>query len=441
MAKTIISDMLVSKKSIRRIPISHKEHKEPEREKDEEEEEEIDIPHKKTSPGWQRKPINPKFVIWLIAAICVLALFFGLSIVFSSATIIVTPKTEPINFINEVYTTKSDSKNITDLPFEVLTVKQTAGEIVMAGEEKDVTQKATGNIVIYNNYSPLPQRLINNTRFEANNGKIYRINSSVIVPGTKKVDGKNVPGSVEATVFADQVGEDFNMKISDLTGDFKIPGFKGDPRYQSFYARIKSDITGGFVGKQRVVGADLRKSTEEIVKIKLKEQLLKELYAVLPENYIVFKDGYSVNYTVQADTPVDTNKAKINIEGTLSGIVFNNLKLAKYIATKKISNFDNLPVELVPADNLVTTFKGSDTTSLAKNSTLEMRLTGNAVIKWQYDTDALKKDIAGKKEADLKNLVAKYKDSIMSIKVIFQPVWTRYFPDDLSKIRVKEEII
>jgi hypothetical protein len=70
-----------------------------------------------------------------------------------------------------------------------------------------------------------------------------------------------------------------------------------------------------------------------------------------------------------------------------------------------------------------------------------MRLTGNAVIKWQYDTDALKKDIAGKKEADLKNLVAKYKDSIMSIKVIFQPVWTRYFPDDLSKIRVKEEII
>ncbi len=429
--------MLVSKKSIRRIPISHKK---PEKE-DIEEVEELDVPHKKSSPSWQRKPINPKFVIWLIAAVCVLALFFGLSIVFSSATIIVAPRTEPINFINEVYVTKSDSQNNTDLQFEILTVKQVAGEVVSAGEEKDVSQKATGNIVIYNNYSQLPQRLINNTRFEANNGKTYRINSSVIVPGLKKVDGKNIPGSVEASVFADQAGEEFNMKISDLTGDFKIPGFKGDPRYQSFYARIKSDISGGFIGKQRVVGADLRKSTEEVAKIKLKEQLLKELYAVLPENYLIFKDGYSVNYTVQTDTPVDTNKVKINIEGTLSGIVFNNLKLAKYIATKKISNFDNLPVELVPADNLVTTFKGSDTTSLAKNSTLEMRLTGNAVIKWQYDTDALKKDIAGKKEADLKNLVAKYKDSIMSIKVIFQPVWTRYFPDDLSKIRVKEEII
>ena len=64
------------------------------------------------------------------------------------------------------------------------------GEIVEATAEKEVSQKASGKIIIYNNYSTVSQRLINNTRFEANSGKIYRINSSIVVPGYKKVDGK-----------------------------------------------------------------------------------------------------------------------------------------------------------------------------------------------------------------------------------------------------------
>lgn len=437
MTRKIISDIIVSRKSIRQIPIPIKKKLKVELEnfgKDyDDKTESLNVIRTGQGPNWRRKPINPKFVIWLIAIICLLALFFGVSIIFSSATVVITPRTEKIIFANDTYTAKSDSLGVADLSVEILKVEQTLSETIDATQDKDVSQKATGKIVIYNNYSTAPQRLINNTRFEANNGKIYRLSNSVVVPGQKKSEGQIIPGSIEVTVFADQAGENYNLKLADLTGDFKIPGFKGDPRYQSFYARQKTDIIGGFVGKKRVVADSLRKETEDIIKTKLQEQLLKELYAVKPENYLVFKDGYSINYELLDDIAVDSSKVKLSLKGSLSGYAFNSSKLAKYLATDKIIGFDGLLTEFVPLENLVATFT-------VKNNIFDLKLNGEANIKWLYDSEGIKKDLAGKSSSEVKVVLQKYRDSILGMKVIFKPVWTRYFPDNLNKIRIIEEV-
>jgi hypothetical protein len=222
MQKKIISDILV-KKSIRQIPLSGVRSERSSRVERKEESDSTDLPpvrHNRRAPDWQRRSLNPKFVIWLIAALCILALFFGVSMLFSSVTVVITPRQQKVSFTNDSFIAKSASPTVVDLAFEVLSVNSVIGEIVTATEDRDVTQKATGKIVIYNSYSTVSQRLINNTRFEAKNGKIYRINSSVVVPGYKKVDGKIIPGSVEATVYADQAGENYILKLSVLTGDF-----------------------------------------------------------------------------------------------------------------------------------------------------------------------------------------------------------------------------
>jgi hypothetical protein len=442
MTKKIINDIIAPQRTIRQIPISEERKKEIERKAKIHEDDSVEIitPRKIKSPDWKRKSVNPKFAIWFIAIVCLLALFFGISTIFSAATIIVNPKTDKMVFNNDIYIAKSDSQSSADLSFEILNIKKVSSDTVTATEEKDVSKKASGTIVIYNNYSTASQRLINNTRFESTDGRIYRISNSVVVPGLKKsADGKVTPGSIEAIVFADQAGGDYNLKLADLAGDFKIPGFKGDPRYQSFYARLKTDIQGGFIGKQRIVAEDVRKITEASIKEQLNEQLLKELYAVKPENYLIFKDGYSIDYTILADTDIDTNKAKINIEGNLNAVVFNNLKLARYIANKKIANFNDLPVELIISDNLVTTFNVTDKSGLWKNKTIEIKFSGEAILKWVYDNDSLKNDLLGKKESDLENILSKYKDSLVSIRVIFVPVWTRYLPDNPNKIKIQEE--
>lgn len=441
MNKIIMNDLIKSSKSIRQIPVSKIKKKvtvindsntihtvRPE------------LISNRQESRWSRKPLNPKFAIWLIAIVCLLALFFGISIIFSSAKIIVTPRTENITLNNNSYSAKLNPLNEADLSFEVMKISQINEQDIPATEEKEVNQKASGKIVIYNNYSTVSQRLINNTRFEANNGKIYRINSSVIIPGLKKIDGKTIPGSIEAIVYADQAGEDYNLKLADLTGDFKIPGFKGDQRYLGFYARLKEDIQGGFVGKKWIIAESVRKEAEGILKAKLNEDLIKKLYAIKPENYLVFKNSYSIDYSVLPDVSLENNKVKLNMQGDLNAVIFNNIKLSQYIAQKKITNFDNLPTELIPSDNLTVTFTAKDSNNLWKNSIIDVSFMGDAKIKWIYDTDSFKKDFAGKKEADFPSLVTKYKNSISKIEVMFSPVWNRYIPDKLNKITVQEQM-
>lgn len=433
MPKKVINDIIIPPKSIRQIPLSPEKKAPVKKEK-------VNYRQRFNIPKVQgnRKSLNPKFVIWLIAIIALLALFFGVSLIFSSAKLVIVPRSEKLLFNNETYTAKLDSPGSGNLSYEILKIEKTDGLIVEATEEKVANQKASGKIVIYNNYSSASQRLINNTRFEANSGKIYRISNSVDVPGTKVVAGKTIPGSVEVTVFADQPGEEYNLKLADLDGDFKIPGFKGSPRYDSFYARLKTDITGGMIGKQKIVGTADRKVAEETLKASLKESLLKELYAIKPDNYIVFANSYSIDYVVLPDTDEGFNKVKINVRGNLNSVVFNSLKLATYIANKKIKDFDSLPVTIIFDENLTTVFNAKDDSNLWKNDTLGVKFNGQASIKWLYDLETMKKDLIGKPASSATDILLKYKDQVTSISVSFSPIWTRYFPDKLDKIKITE---
>lgn len=433
MAKKIISDIILPKKSIRQIPVSPEKksvlsaNKINYRER-------FDIP-KITG---NRKPLNPKFAIWLIAIIALMSLFFGVSLIFSSATVAITPRVEVIKFNNDIYPAKLDASGAAPLSYEVLKIDKTDAVTVEATEEKIANQKATGKVVIYNNYSSATQRLINNTRFESASGKIYRLTSSINVPGTKVVSGKTIPGSIEATLIADQAGDEYNLDLADLKGDFKIPGFKGGPRYNSFYARLKTDIAGGLIGKQKIVSAAVRKEAEDELKASLKEALIKELYSVKPDNYLILNNAYSITYSVLADTEDSNGKVKINMKGNVSSVIFNGAKLANYLATKKIANFDGLPTSVVFDDNLTINLSGKDNVDLSKNTQIDLKLNGEAKIKWQYDPEVIKKELAGRPVTDSNKILLKYKDQTENIRVSFSPVWTKYFPDSLSKIKVVE---
>ena len=441
MSKKIINDIMIKKRSIREIPLpSEKKRKSKEELPDlAEDHSSREIRSGKYPSFSQKRSMNPRFTIWLIAIFCLIALFFGISTIFSSATVIITPRVESILFNNDTYVAKSKSIETNELSFEVLTLKQTIGETINATSEKEVEQKASGKIIIYNNYSTTAQRLINNTRFESSDNRVYRINNSVVVPGIKKVDGKVNPGSVEVTVYADQPGEGYNMMVADLTGDFKIPGFKGDPRYNDFYARIKEDIKGGFIGTQKVVDPEIRAKAEESVKLKLKEELIKELYAVKPESYIVFDNSYTINFLNQDDTNIDDNKVMINVQGILNCAIFNNQKLSNYLATKKIESFDGLPVEMIITDKLISILNINSGSDLAESNDIEINFDGEAQIKWVYNVNDLKKDLAGKKGSAIGDIVVKYHTSLNAIDVIFKPVWTRYLPDNQDKIYIKEK--
>ena len=94
---------------------------------------------------------------------------------------------------------------------------------------KEIERRASGKIIVFNNYSTNSQRLIARTRFETLEGKIYRIRDAVVVPGISDKDGRKTPGSIEVTVFADEPGEEYNIGYTDFTKNNGWPNSTGSP--------------------------------------------------------------------------------------------------------------------------------------------------------------------------------------------------------------------
>ena len=87
------------------------------------------------------------------------------------------------------------------------------------------------------------------TRFVTPDGKLFRLVSSVTVPGAQVTNGQIVPSSIDAPVAADQPGDAYNVgPVNKLT----IPGFQGSPKYNAFYGQLASGTSGGFVGTKAV---------------------------------------------------------------------------------------------------------------------------------------------------------------------------------------------
>ncbi len=104
--------------------------------------------------------------------ICVVVYFVLSVTVFFKADITATPKTERVVLNAHVTATKDAPSG---LSFTVFSLTATETKDVLATETKTVNTKASGKIVVYNEYSASAQRLIKNTRFQAANSKIYRI--------------------------------------------------------------------------------------------------------------------------------------------------------------------------------------------------------------------------------------------------------------------------
>jgi hypothetical protein len=148
-------------------------------------------------------------------------LIIGAGYVFASrsagAKVVITPKQQEVSVDSQFNAQKGTSST---LQYQTVTISKDGKMVVEANGDEYVNTKASGTIIIYNNYSADSQKLVASTRFEAPNGKIFRISQPVTVPGKKG----DTPGSIEAIITADQAGPDYNVGLVDFT----IPGFKDD---------------------------------------------------------------------------------------------------------------------------------------------------------------------------------------------------------------------
>ena len=195
---------------------------------------------------------------------------------FARIRVVVTPRQEFVEVSSALRASASSSR---DIALEVISLEDSIELEREVTSVKSVEEKARGQVVIYNAFSSEPQPLVASTRLEAPNGNIYRITSPVTVPGAKTENGKLVPQGIEVAVFADKPGEAYNLSLS----DFSIPGFKGTSKFEKFYGRSKTEITGGVSGERKVVSDQdvkaLVSEAQENLRARLGERARKDLPA------------------------------------------------------------------------------------------------------------------------------------------------------------------
>ena len=179
-------------------------------------------PQPQTRRVEKRRKNSSNLSIWISIIVLLVILALAFSFLFSGATVTVTPKQQDV-FIDGVFSTGDDL-----LKFNVMKVEETLSDTVKATEKEYVEERASGTIVVYNNYNSAQHNWIKNTRFETPEGLIFKVRKSMTIPGRETVDGKVVPGSVEITVTADEPGVEYNIGLT----DFVIPVFKGKMQYE-----------------------------------------------------------------------------------------------------------------------------------------------------------------------------------------------------------------
>lgn len=424
MSKPTFKDFIINSKKATPIPIT--------RSRDDEDDEEISEPGRS---GSKKKFSKKNILVGLALFTAVIILFFGLSSMFSSATVRVVPISERVS-LDDVFTASNTvvvGEN--NLPFKIMKIEDSETALVPAGKTEKVTKKASGTIIVYNNYSESAQKLVTGTRFETTDGKIYKIDKSISVPGKKVVNGKVVPGSLTVTVYAANPGAEYNIGPSDFT----LPGLVGSPRFKEVFAKGKGDITGGFVGEMKIVSPEDITAARKTLDVSLTKKLAEKAILEVPAGYILYNDAISVELkdnSADIGTKAEGDKVTLVLKGTLRSVIFDSAALAAAVAERKLPDLKNYDVRSDELAKVVMKMIGKSGMSFDEKETFAFKLTGAPKIVWNMDTEAFKKDLAGLPKSSYQEVFKKY-PMILKAETTFVPSWSSVFPSDSSKINIE----
>lgn len=394
--------------------------------------------HTPTSKPTAHRPVKKHRTSWALVTFIILIVSIGLitaavSLAFSRGTIVIKPKSVAVN----VSTSLIARENATtpDLPYQTITATDEDTTTIPVTVGTGTEKKATGTVTLYNNMSTSPQKLVVDTRLSDVTGRIYRLMWSVVIPGQHTVAGKIVPGSISVDIMADKPGPEYNATLADLSGDFKIVGFKGTPKYDKFYGRLTKNITGGALGKSIIPNATVQKTAEATLKENLTARLIAQAKTMVPKGYIHYDDAYSIDFTpipsVMSTSSAGT--ATIGMRAKYTGYIFPEDALARAFARDQIEQF---PIDGYRIDGLDSlTFKPGTSSANSKNI-LNFSLKGNMKIVGIFSDEKLKKDLAGVSLDDSASVIKRYSTIGGAYAKIF-PVWMKSFPDSPDRITIE----
>ena len=377
----------------------------------------------------RRKLLFLSLFVLILAGIGFLSTLF-----FKGAELIVYPKLKEVTV--QATFTAFKAPEAGALGYELLTLEETGERTIAATGVEKVSDQARGEITLYNSFSTEPQRLIKNTRFESPDGKIFKIQDSVTVPGyTTDTGGGKAPGATTAKVFADTAGDAYNIGPAHFT----IPGLKDTPQFDTMYAESKAPMQGGFVGDKLIVEPTELIKVQEAVRAELTDRLLGRMRTERPAGFELYESAARVRFESLPSVDAGEKQATLREKAVLEAPLFAEDDFARYLAKNTVVEYKDEPVRLDNPQSLTFSYVAATSSDAAPRwDKIDFTLSGNAKIVWTYDTEKLRSDIAGAAKADVSSILLSYQPAIERATAIMRPFWKRSFPDNPEKIKIVE---
>lgn len=324
-------------------------------------------------------------------------------------------------------TPKIENGRIT-LPGELLSANKNAQIEIAAKGKLQVNEKAKGTLTVWNAFDKNPQTLVASTRFESPDGKIFRLIKQIIVPGAKIEGSKSVPSSIDAEVIADSAGESFNVSAQK---NWHIPGFKGTPRYDGFYAENVLAMAGGFSGERPQATDEDRKIGEEKLAQILESALVTQMNVLLSEKFTLIPGATHFSVT---KTEIQTDAGRAD-----KGLLYGEAEMKKMVfiedmfKTALTQRFDEDLPEGAKTESFSALY-GEPTIDWV-NGVMEIQITGTAVFIPTIDSEKIARDIKGKKERELRDYVFNI-PGLDNAKAVLWPFWVKNVPLNSDRIKI-----
>lgn len=323
------------------------------------------------------------------------------------------------------------------LPVELLTNRSNLKLFFPATGKEKIAEKAKGRLIVYNAYSSEPQTLVASTRFVSPEGKIFRLDEKITIPGAKIINGQIQPSSIEVNVTADQTGEAYNLPLPSASKKaiWRIPGFEGTPKYQGFYAEAKTAMTGGFIGEAAVPTSDDIVKARSAIEKALKENLKSQMAILLTNDLKVFDEAISFNVLrFEADRRAnEKNEFGVFAEAEMSYLVFNEKEMREALTA-------NLIAAAEAKNNLSLTVKTFDWRYENPkidfvNGRLSFNLAGQTVLQPVFNADDFISQIAGLNKKTLEAKVFSL-PGLARGRISLWPFWVKRVPTKENRIKL-----
>jgi len=398
-----------------------------------------------------RMPITPPMIsvrprrrrkMWLYSTLIVLVAIVGAgyfaSVYYSQATFNIVPKAMPIS-VNGTYVAQLGDTGNDGFFYEIVTVKSTASTTVPAVSGPKVSTKATGKVTLYNASSPQTVRLIVGTRLSGDNGLVYRLTSSVVIPGYTKPAGVIVPGKLLVSVVADQPGQAYNATLGDSNDDLKIVAYKGTAKYSTIYAKAATSFAGGFVGTKKTVSPSVMASTTAMLKSRLTTELIQLVKKSVTDDSIMFDGTYTTVFgTAEIGDPSPAT-ASVALKGTMYGIVFRKDSFIDAVSGSRVTAlFDKYSFTSPGLEALQVTITNLKDFSPSKKVSLVIKAKGSLKLIGTVPVDEIKGKLSGLTLAETQEVFKSYSAVIESGSGELAPPWAK-IPSDLERIKIEVE--